>query len=999
MLRRFAPPLLALAVACQPSLPQNPSTVDYAAFDPTGAVFPLPNEIALQFAPIVPGAQGEVLRAFAAQGGFPYDQVLPVTIPLVREDLSDPTAPRRSAPPLDLASIVPCTEQASPGSCNLMVLEALSAEYARVQASYAAGPSEGTLSLVPVDASGAPITWRPGGNYFVAVRGGPNGLRTTDGGWINASFTMFAILFSPRSELPSPEAQLLQDAYQPVFAAVENRGFPKEDIAVVATFPVAPATTWVKADPATGEMPLPSDFLFDLSTGHVTQSLEPLIPGISTLDGFSTTAMVFAQTSGPVQADTIRSPTARGAFLYDLTDPANPALVPDVVDFLTIGTQPVYVAVTSPPLRDPATGFTNVIALQPAVGVGTPAPPGSPPTQISLPPFEERTRYAVVVTNGVLDAGNNPLSRTTFGTLLMLSSPICLPAGCHDPASPAFPGVSMLAGVSPVDAAGLENQRLALQPVLAALEGPLGCASAPDPLACVKGQVAFAYTFRTQTVTGETMQLPLLPYAGGGFGIKPGAVTSLGAAQAFAKHGVDTSLVSSGNIREVLETVIPTVNLLDPYTGAFDPDSANWRLKDIPVLVAVPTPAALAAAPDCPAPLTGLKCPALAIFHHGLGGGRAQMLLVADRLAARGFVVAAVDAPLHGDRSYCTASADCVQDDGTDGTCTPVAPPGTPQGDESPPPGTCTAGVLERSPVLCVTPTCLADWAAAAPSARGGVADTSASYFISGNLYRLRDSMRQDLVDVSSLALALARPPPPILPALPAGAESPVALYLLGEGIYVNPAAVYYEGQSLGALLGTLNAAANQRLSRVVLNVGGGTASDIVAQSPAFQPMLAQLLASLGITPGSPEYLLFIQTAKWILDPAEPLNFAATLRARRLATPPAPLAHADVLGQWAACDGVFPNTASALLYDNLGLGAAGGTSTSVLYANSTRTGAACVLGVSPNPGTLGHSFLADWGLGSGAFDPNDLALTLLGQDDAATFLLDLTLPPPVRAIP
>ena len=992
MLRRFAPPLVVLAVlACQPSVPKNPATVDYAAFDPLGAVFPLPNQLALEFAGSVPGAQGEILAAFASQGGFPYDQVLPVTIELVREDLSNPAAPSRSAPPLDLASIVPCTALNAPGSCNLLVLDALDGEYATVRASYSAGTSSGTLSLTRVDGAGRPIAWRPGGNYFVALRGGADGVKTTGDGQLNASTTMYAILFSPRAELPSPEAQALQDGYQPVFAAVATRGFPKSDIAVVATFPVAPASTWVKADPATGDLPLPSDFLFDLATGHISQRVEPLIPGISSLDGFSATAMVFAQTSGPVQAATIRSPGARGVYLYDLSTPASPVLVPDVVDFLTVGTPPVYAAVTSGPTVQG--GLTTLVGLQPAVGVGTPAPPGAAPTQISLPPLKERTRYAVVVTDAVLDAAGQPLSRSTLGTILMVASPLCFPAGCSDPASPAFPSaVSAVAGVSAADASGLESQRLALQPVLAALEGPLGCSGAASPLACVKSKVALVYTFRTQTVTADTAQLPMLPYAGGAFGIKPGPVASFTAAQAFARHGVDPALVTSGNIGEVLETTIPTVNLLDPYTGAFDPSSANWRLKDIPATVAVPTPAALAAAPDCPAPLTGLKCPPLAIFHHGLGGGRAQMLLVADRLAARGFVVAAVDAPLHGDRSDCSSNADCLLDGGGSGTCTPLAPPGTPQGDESPPPGTCTAGTLARSPVLCVTPACVAAFPAT-PSQRGGVADASASYFVSGNLYRLRDSMRQDLVDVSSLALALARPPPPILPAFPAGAESPVAVHLLGEGIYVNPGAVYYEGQSLGAILGTLNAATQPQLSRVVLNVGGATASDIVAQSPAFAPLLAQLLASLGITPGSPEYLLFIQTAKWILDPADPINYAGLARARVAGGGLA------ILGQWAACDGVVPNTASALLYDNLGLGASGGTSTSVLYGNSARAGAACVLGVAPNPGTLGHSFLADWGLGSGVFDANDLALTLLGQDDAAAFLQTLSLPPPVRAIP
>ncbi len=996
MLRRFAPPLLALAAfACTPSVPKNPSTVDYAAFDPLSAVFPLPNELALQFAAVVPGAQGELLRAFAAQGGFPYDQVLSVSIDLVRENLSNPTSPARSAPPLDLASVIPCTAQNSPGSCNLLVLDALASpaqQYATVARSYAAGSSSGTLSLTRVDAGGSPIPWRPGGNIIVALRGGPSGVKMTGGGELNPSATMYTLLFSPRAELPNDTARQLQDAYQPAFAAVENRGFPKSDIAVLATFPIAPASTWVKADPTTGDMPLPSDFLFDLSTGRVSTLLDALIPNISTLDGFSTTAMVFGQTSGPIQASTVRSPGARGVYLYDLATPAAPTLVPDVVDFLGSGTPPVYAAVTSGPTVQG--GLTTVIGLQPAVGVGTPSAPGAfPPTQISLPPLKEKNRYAVVVTNGVLDAGGAPLSRTTLGTIVMLSSPICLPAGCSDPTSAVFPGTPTLSGVSPADAAGLESQRLALQPVLAALATPLGCAAATDPVACVKGKVAFGYTFRTQTVTDLTLQLPTLPYAGGAFGIKPGPVTSSTAAQGFARNGVDPAVVTSTNIGEVLETTIPTVNLLDPNTGAFDPNSANWRLKSLPATVVVPTPAALAAAPGCPAPLTGLKCPALVVFHHGLTGGRAQMLLVADHLAARGFVVAAVDGPLHGDRSYCRSNADCVLDAGGAGTCTPVAPPGTPQGDEAPAPGTCTAGTLVKDPVLCVTPQCATDFAAVPPSQRGGVAAVSGFYAVSANLYRTRDSIRQDLVDVSSLALALARPPPPTLPAFPTGAESPVAVHLLGEGIFVNPGAVYYEGQSLGALLGTLHSAAQPQLSRAVLNVGGGSIGDILAQSPAFAPLVAQLLASLGISPGSPEYLLFLQTAKWILDPAEPVNFAAVARARVAG------GGFSVLGQWAACDQVVPNNASVLLYDNLGLGASGGTSTSVLYANSTRAGAACVLGVTPNPGTLAHSFLADWGLGSGAPNANDLALTLLGQDDAAAFLQTLTLPPPVRAIP
>src|SRR5207244_5465756 len=62
---------------------------------------------------------------------------------------------------------------------------------------------------------------------------------------------------------------------------------------------------------------------------------------------------------------------------------------------------------------------------------------------------------------------------------------------------------------------------------------------------------------------------------------------------------------------------------------------------------------------------------------HGINSSRAAMLMIADRFAAAGMVVAAIDAVKHGARSYChsVTNAECVSGstcqacDGTNPLC------------------------------------------------------------------------------------------------------------------------------------------------------------------------------------------------------------------------------------------------------------------------------------------------------------------------------------------
>src|SRR5262249_14094441 len=130
LLRRVAPAALLTAAicACEPGVgynpAQNPTQTDYAAFDPAAVPpqIPLPNDLALQQAATVPGAQGELLRLFVSQGGFPNDQEVPITTDLVTIKVDSTGTEVRSQPPLDFSTIRICN--GTPGqNCNLAVMK------------------------------------------------------------------------------------------------------------------------------------------------------------------------------------------------------------------------------------------------------------------------------------------------------------------------------------------------------------------------------------------------------------------------------------------------------------------------------------------------------------------------------------------------------------------------------------------------------------------------------------------------------------------------------------------------------------------------------------------------------------------------------------------------------------------------------------------------------------------------------------------------------------
>ncbi|HET7503699.1 MAG TPA: hypothetical protein VFK02_21910 [Kofleriaceae bacterium] len=964
-------------------------------FDPTNAQIPLPNDLAFINPPnsvcpppanmnlLAPAAcaQAELLVALGARfpfGKFPSDQEVPVTIDFVQTTINDDGTTTPSAPKLDFTSFTPATflvqstDLANPGDIALDPI---------TDADYHMFADHGTLTLHRQGHQ----PWAPG-SYAVVLRGGPSGVQTTDGHAVNPSQAFHLLeqgldMTDPKNiglltaQLGSKQKALEQGAqlnllisfYNGTAFRVADTRFPHQEMAIATTFSIAPAVTNVTIDPARGLAPLPFDLLRDSKTGKLSALAactfagsklaadgscpNPAAAGFLALDGFSTTGAILAPTSDLIQAATVTKDTVQ---LYDLTDPSNPALVPPE----TLIHQPCEFGSACSP-----TAVSPVIALQPAGATA-----GDPTSVLRTKPLKDSTDYAVVIKTGVKDKAGNSIGQGTVAKILGFTNPL------------AVGGKSALQGIDDATAASLEKMRNQLKPVFDKLltEG------------VDKSQVALAYTFHTQTILDQANRLAALPYSTPAATAATSAVNALTVAQAITKYAVPAGVfgvdINNSAVNEILETDITTFNALDNATGAFLADPTQAVPETIHVLIATPKATATACAFNA-----ALKCAPMVVFRHGLGRGRIDVLGVAEAFAQAGMVTVAIDAAKHGDRAFCTS--------GTTGTTFPpgslpvggcntgvkcvTALPAGAQGDVAPP-GQCEDGKLFKVGL---------DGTPVTDPAKDGIPVISSNYLISANFFRTRDTLRQDLIDESQLVRALAF--------VPGGTATPTTVFtrMAGQGLIIDPAKIFYAAQSLGSIQGSANVATNPRILKAAFNVGGGSLVDIFTQAPRFKAGTEALLASLGIVPGTAQFLQFTVVAKTILDPADPINFAGHLtgntldnllmRGQKQPT-------RAVLGQIADCDDTVPNPFNLIFASNIGLGpfptsdafftdrTPGTFQVFISSASQTLAGfAACQTGV------VKHGFLLD--------PSTSLSLTQKAQGDIARFLAAGVNPPSVES--
>ena len=214
--------------------------------------------------------------------------------------------------------------------------------------------------------------------------------------------------------------------------------------------------------------------------------------------------------------------------------------------------------------------------------------------------------------------------------------------------------------------------------------------------------------------------------------------------------------------------------------------------------------------------------------------------------------------------------------------------------------------------------------------------------------YGLRDCFRQTVVDLMQLARVIRS-----------------GLDLDGDGAPdLDAGHIYYGGQSLGAMYGTLFTALEPTVRAAALNVGGGSIADIARWSPAYRSfandMLGLRLPSLlnkGNTydedyvlpdqpvkvttvPGAVAIQTAFDLAEWLGMPGDPLTFAPHLQR-------APLAGAaarPVLFQFARADRTMPNPTSSAL-----IKAAGLQSSTWLYRHDLARAKAPDLPLDPHP--------------------------------------------------
>jgi hypothetical protein len=961
---------LVFAACTEVDQKETPAALVFATF--ASPNIPQPNDLALQAAPTLTApeqqAQKQLLDAFIAGGGFPSDQEVPVTVPF-RTAVWDPNAGAAGAYVNGPAAIDLATVRVAPAANpTVAVLKVDATPVVAVDCDASFANSVLTLRK-KADASGS-RRWAPG-RYVVAVRGGASGVKDTGGRAVQADQAILIaaqnkslavrenwplgvtaasaaqleavrqILWSPLQWsnqggrwAPSPSA-----AITPAFPAAKaafglSDAAVQTDIASLAAFGVAPAQTVVLVDSGSGVAPLPFDLLRTGPNGTIAPNpaFGAAGAGLVTLDGFSTTAMILAQTSAAVDASTVNGANVH---VFKLTKDAagavtGVALVPELkreLGALGAGGNPAsagYVAqpsaiVTAQGAACPiAGGCSLVIGLQPSVPAATPA------GNFFLPPLAENTSYAVVITKRVRDVANAPLGKTTAAKILTeVTAPVS--AG----------GVSLLAGVDATTAGALQRMKTELAAVLQNL-----------PSGTVAADVAAAWTFKTQSITGTSLALAAAP-----FSIERGASTVVFSPTALAPVTAPAGVPTAG-VNGFYDVTFKGVDAIDKTTGAFRPTLAAdlaspatlpALLTNLHALVAVPDAANVPLCPSPPFP-AGARCAKLVVFGHGLGGSKETLFATASSLASRGFIAAAIDFPLHGGRAWCGSNADCTTG-AADGVCTAFAGSAA-QGDAQPP-GLCTTGVPKAA--------------------------VSGKYFVTANFFRIRDAFRQNILDQATLALALSRPPAPV----PQPPQNPVNL-VLPAGVIIDPSTVYYEGISLGSIAGTSVTAVNPRISRAALSVGGGTVVDVFTTAPAFTAQVDALFLGLGIDRSqlatnpamAAAYLRTLNVAKWILDPGDPINYARSLRTaplpNLLSPTPALQAPKDVFAQVALGDTVVPNAF------NFELATVGALTTSTYVDDS------------PVGGPAPHSMLAS---------------IPAVQADAAGWLFDLTAPPATRPVP
>ncbi len=556
--------------------------------------------------------------------------------------------------------------------------------------------------------------------------------------------------------------------------------------------------------PASGVLPYPTDLYFSGSTdGTLNLPLLQLLPNaetINSLDGFSTVASATARFTAPIDATSISG--ANVIMLEVDVDNATKATI-GFRGALVYGTD--YTARVAPTID--SSGQT--LEIQPL----RPLTPSSGATNVG---------YLVILTDGLRDVNGNPATpdedylaikdaQPTCASLTGTMNGICLLTGAH----------LAIAGAVGVPA---EDIVLTFSYSTQATADTMNIAAAlaqPTPLGVVP------------TGLNLSMLNPALP---------PIADIYVGTLEIPYYH--DAAAPLTGSWRGEPFTAVPG----EPTTthlSRFNPVPVVQATLDIPLFVTVPNAASTHVKPAAGWPVV--------IFQHGLTGNRVQSVAIAGAYASQGFVVAAIDIPLHG-----------VTNDPED------------------PFNGFYQGPAERTFNIDLVNN------ATGASGADGIDDPSGSYIINlASLLTSRDNLRQAAIDIVQLVTSLPN------------------LDVDGDTIAdIDATRIHFSSLSLGGIVGTVANAMPIPTVSAYLNAPGGGVAQLLRDSEALRDRINAGLAAASplLQPGTTFYEQFFRDAQTAVDAGDPLNYIEAAVSAR------PVLLTQVLG-----DAVVPNTATQRL--------------------------------------------------------------------------------------
>jgi len=705
--------------------------------------------------------------------------------------------------------------------------------------------------------------WLAGSTYSVTVMGGANGVKGANGEAVvgTAALDLLRVNYplvscsdlkdmACRSTNPGIRGKTFDDERKkavkmetarllakPVLEAIEAGGTPRESLAALWTFRTQGAALTkpiVAFEPAIRAIPFPCDAL--LENGRVSLPEEAgdddltrqTKAELEKLDGFSTTGSIVTERDFDL-----------GAVGIGLQ-----ASTLDATQFLLLDLD--------------ANGAVTPFTLIKRTG----------PDQIVLRPvraLRSHHRHAVLWLKGAKTTDGRDIGPAPALAMLAAGAPFT-----------SDDGKSRIRTLDDSRAADLERLRKSVAAAVAAA----------DARSIARGDLLHAWSFTTLT-TGPTLaELAKKPVEWN----LPTAVSDVGPltqANQLTLISTFSGMDFHSQVREGREGTFITGNALKldgaelDLTDPMNPVSVDTEGPFTEATLASPRQEALKfmlVLPRTPKNADG-RIPII-VFQHGITRFRRDSLFIANSIARAGYALLAIDHPLHGDRSYCTADADCA----TGMTCT---------GHRCPPGG---YRIVQGPEGLLGTP-----------------AITGLKFSSTTNLAATRDQIRQLVIDTAQLVR--------VVKDTTAGIGSlnvdDPATAAVTERLDVTE--LGYIGMSLGSVMGSLAVAGNPEVTRAVFNVGGASPADILTQAQvAFLAekktrLDAYLMAARGIAPGTQRYEDFYDVARWMLDRADVQNFG-----RNWIDEPLPMyPKKKIFIQWVENDPWIPNTTTRLLIDSI----------------------------------------------------------------------------------